>query len=118
MASERRFLVHLPEGAFRDVSDLILSIDYIGDTGAAFINGEMVADNFYHGNPWRIGLKRYAEAVQGDGIYFTCNNCLLMLLTCKIYLKGLGWISQKEGVCQLNKIQVIPEYYATFTIGD
>lgn len=46
MASERRFQVHLPEGAFRDVSDLILSIDYIGDTGAAFINGEMVADNF------------------------------------------------------------------------
>lgn len=28
---------------------------------------------------------------------FICNNCLLMLLTCKIYLKGLGWISQKEG---------------------
>ena len=47
MASERRFQVHLPEGAFRDVSDLILSIDYIGDTGAAFINGEMVADNFF-----------------------------------------------------------------------
>ena len=41
-----------------------------------------------------------------------------MLLTCKIYLKGLRLDFSKGGVCQLNKIQVIPEYYATFTIGD
>ena len=118
MASERRFLVHLPEGAFRDVSDLILSIDYIGDTGAAFINGEMVADNFYHGNPWRIGLKRYAEAVQGDGIYFYLQQLFANATYLQDLPEGLRLDFSKGELCRLNKIQVIPEYYATFTIGD
>ena len=118
MASERRFQVHLPEGAFRDVSDLILSIDYIGDTGAAFINGEMVADNFYHGSPWRIGLKRYAEAIQNDGIYFYLQQLFADATYLQDLPEGLRLDFSKGGVCQLNKIQVIPEYYATFTIGD
>lgn len=118
MASERRFQVHLPEGAFRDVSDLILSIDYIGDTGAAFINGEMVADNFYHGSPWRIGLKRYAEVIQNDGIYFYLQQLFADATYLQDLPEGLRLDFSKGGVCQLNKIQVIPEYYATFTIGD
>ena len=100
------------------MSDLILSIDYIGDTGAAFINGEMVADNFYHGNPWRIGLKRYAEAVQGDGIYFYLQQLFANATYLQDLPEGLRLDFSKGGLCQLNKIQVIPEYYATFTIGD
>ena len=83
MASERRFQVHCGR-CFQRWSDLILSIDYIGDTGAAFINGEMVADNFYHGSPWRIGLKRYAEAISERWYLFLfATIVLLMLLTCK-----------------------------------
>lgn len=116
--SERRFQVRLPKNSFKDVSDLILSIDYIGDTGAAFINGKMVVDNFYHGNPWQIGLKRYAEAIQGDGIYFYLQQLFADATYLQDLPKGLDLDFSKGGVCRLNKMQVIPEYYVTFSIGD
>ena len=44
-----------PEG----VNDLICRVNYIGDTGQCFMAGEMVADHFYNGIPWEIGLKRF-----------------------------------------------------------
>lgn len=45
----------LPPG----VADLFLEIDYIADTVMAFMGNELVADSFYYGEPWRIGLKRF-----------------------------------------------------------
>ena len=45
--------------------DIIMSIDYIGDVGQAFINGHMVADNYYNGNKWEIGLKEINERLNG-----------------------------------------------------
>ncbi len=66
----RRWMVHVPEKAFEGVSDLILNIDYVGDTCAAFIDGEMVTDHFYSGDTWRIGLKRFSDRLEKDGMYF------------------------------------------------
>lgn len=117
-ASDRRFQINLSKDSFKDVSDLILSIDYVGDTGAAFINGKMITDNFYNGTPWKIGLKRYADAIQKDGIYFY----LQQLYGNATYLQDLPEDVKldfsKGGICRLNGIQIIPEYFVTFTIGN
>lgn len=117
-ASERRFQINLSKDSFKEVSDLILSIDYIGDTGAAFANGSMIADNFYNGSPWQIGLKRYAELVQSEGIYFylqplSGNATYLQDLPENIHLDF-----SKGDICRLNDIRVIPEYFVTFTMND
>lgn len=116
--SERRFQINWPKETFKDVSDLILSIDYIGDTGAAFMNGRMIADNFYNGSPWRIGLKRYAEVSQKYGIYFY----LQPLYKSATYLQDLPENIKLDfsggDICRLNDIQIIPEYFVTFTIED
>lgn len=66
----RRWQVFVPQKAFEGVSDLILEIDYTGDTCAAFIDGEMVSDHFYSGAPWRIGLKRFSDRLEDKGMYF------------------------------------------------
>ena len=42
----------LPE----NINDVFVEIDYVGDVGMVFLNGEMVDDHFYFGQPWRIGL--------------------------------------------------------------
>lgn len=44
----------------------MLNIDYIGDTGMAFLNGRLVADHFYFGEEWRIGLKRFFDSAAAD----------------------------------------------------
>ncbi|MCL4395576.1 MAG: beta-galactosidase, partial [Chloroflexi bacterium] len=61
-----RYLVRLPAGAWRGGGDLFLTIDYEGDTGMAFVDGRLVADNFCNGLPWVIGLARLAPDLSGQ----------------------------------------------------
>ena len=55
--------------AFEGVRQLILNVDYIGDIGYAFIDGEMVHDNFCNGAPWEIGLVGLKERLLTSGMY-------------------------------------------------
>jgi len=51
-----------------ELSELFLNINYEGDTGMAFIDGELVADNFNNGQVWSIGLKRFLPAILEKGL--------------------------------------------------
>ncbi|KAF0093562.1 MAG: glycoside hydrolase family protein [Puniceicoccaceae bacterium 5H] len=52
--------VHQSEG-LNGLHDVYLDIDYVGDRALAFIDGELVADHLFHGKPWRIGLRKFAD---------------------------------------------------------
>ena len=43
------------------VPNLWLKLDYQADTAMAFKDGELVADSFYCGTPWSLGLKRFLK---------------------------------------------------------
>ncbi len=114
--NDSRFSVNVAESAFNGVSDLILEIDYTGDTCAAFIDGYMVTDNFFCGTPWQIGLKRFAGRMETPGMYFHMR---------PIYKDAPYMIDLPEDleidfshgdVGVLNGIRVIPEYYADINI--
>jgi beta-galactosidase len=48
-------------------TDPMLRIHYVGDVGRALLNGKLLTDDFYNGNAWEIGLRRYApDILQGD----------------------------------------------------
>jgi hypothetical protein len=40
---------------------VLLNIDYIGDTARLYADGVLVDDNFNDGEPWYVGLDRYAR---------------------------------------------------------
>jgi beta-galactosidase len=42
----------------------LLEIRYTGDVARLYAGGELLMDNFFNGLPWRIGLKRYADALR------------------------------------------------------
>lgn len=67
---ERKYMLRTPNGLPDDLSEAFLSVDYEGDTGMAFQAGCLVADNFNNGLPWVIGLKRFAQALQNEGLCF------------------------------------------------
>src|SRR5262249_35416369 len=46
------------------VNNVILQVDYVGDMGSAYIDGRLVADNFYNGTVWEIGLKQAVPDLQ------------------------------------------------------
>jgi hypothetical protein len=66
--SARKYQLKLPDDALADLSDIFLKVDYEGDTGMAFINGRLVADNFNNGTAWLIGLKRFASEILEKGL--------------------------------------------------
>ncbi|MEI6948650.1 beta-galactosidase [Paraflavisolibacter sp. H34] len=57
----RKLVVPLPQELPEGVNDIFLTVDYTGDTGMGFINGELVTDEFYKGIPWEIGLRKFIE---------------------------------------------------------
>ena len=52
------------------VQEYFLRINYVGDVAMAFMKGQLVQDEFYHGEPWTIGLKRYYDALKTDPLTF------------------------------------------------
>jgi beta-galactosidase len=96
-----------------ELNDLFLKIDYVGDTGMAFINGEMITDHFYHDSPWEIGLKAFMHQLHNTDMVFVFQ---------PIYA-DYGFISDLKTIpefttnnyLQVHGFELIPEYRAILT---
>jgi beta-galactosidase len=51
-----RAVVRVPPDAFAAAAEVILSVDYEGDSAEAYAGGRLAADDFSNGTPWEIGL--------------------------------------------------------------
>ncbi|NIK61552.1 beta-galactosidase [Kribbella shirazensis] len=68
--SESRWLLRVADGVILDPDDLWVDVAYTGDLCRAFDarSGQLLADDFQRGIPWRVKLGRFAEALAADGI--------------------------------------------------
>jgi len=58
--------IHLPQNVRPD-DDPLLRLNYVGDVARITLNGKLLIDDFYNGNPLEIGLRRHApEILHGD----------------------------------------------------
>ncbi|NMC04606.1 MAG: glycoside hydrolase family 35 [Candidatus Lokiarchaeota archaeon] len=57
----------IPKDALDGSQDLFLSIEYIGNSATLNVDGKDVADDFYSGVPWIVGIKRWAPRVLESG---------------------------------------------------
>ena len=60
-AGPRRMSVQVSPLDTPQVQEYFLQVNYIGDVAMAFMKGQLVQDEFYHGEPWTIGLKRFHD---------------------------------------------------------
>lgn len=65
----KRYAVKIDE-PLGSLHDVFMRVNYIGDTGMAFVGQRMIDDHFYSGRPWEIGLKRFLKTIQGKEIVF------------------------------------------------
>ena len=105
----KEWSIHIPQNALDGVSDLFLRIHYVGDTARAYIDGKLVADNFYNGLPWEIGLKRFAPEVFQTGLVVQITP---MRDQSQIYLEDWAKISKGKEP-NIQKIEVLSEYSAS-----
>ena len=56
-----RWTVSIPAEALTGHKSVLLRVRYMGNIGQAFVNGEMISDNFCNGQTWDIRLDDHAE---------------------------------------------------------
>ena len=59
-----KYELSFPERFMDGLKDALLCVDYTGDIGSAFINGDMINDNFCNHNTWEIGLRTFARRLE------------------------------------------------------
>jgi hypothetical protein len=69
MVNQNKAVIDFQPEAFVGVKELLLQIDYVGDIGYAFIDGELIHDNFCNNTTWEIGLHQHKQDLLAKGMY-------------------------------------------------
>ena len=107
--SNRKYTLEL-NSDIAQLNDLFVNIDYIGDRGMAFINGQLITDHLYQERKWEIGLKSYATQLKDDKIVLVFSP----MYPDYSYLEDLTNVPKFENgkFLKVNGIEVVPEYKA------
>lgn len=107
--------VSIPSDALTGLSDAFIKIDYTGDTGEAYAEGRLIADDFYAGLPMTIGLKRFAKLLPGKSFQFQ-----VVPLTDEraiFFEKGTREPLKGKTVAELKRVEIIPQYEVIINLG-
>jgi beta-galactosidase len=89
--------------------DPILRLHYVGDVARVTLNGKLLTDDFYNGNPLEVGLRRYApEILTGD----LRIEILPLRKDAPIYLakEAQPDFGGKQSVVSLYRVEIVPRY--------
>ena len=101
--------IAVPAGAMNGLSELFLEVDYTGDVARLSRNHLLLDDNFYNGEPWTIGLKRFL-APQGPSAFEL--SILPLRKDAPVYFELLAppQFDASGQIGKLNGVRLIPEY--------
>jgi beta-galactosidase len=60
-APPKAWLIQIGDIDWDSVSDVLVRFEYIGDTARLYLDGLLVADNFWSKPDWEVGLKRWKK---------------------------------------------------------
>jgi beta-galactosidase len=113
---EARWSITLPSDSLKGLNELYLQVGYRGDVARLSAGSKLLTDNFYNGETWSIGLRRFIEPkmnsfelsilpLRSDApVYFE--------LTRDLAFKANGQIDT------IDDLRLIPEYQLVLTDGD
>lgn len=109
----RRMSVHFNDSIDKpQVQEYFLQVDYVGDVAMAFIDGQLCQDEFWHGEPWTIGLKRYKEKMSTQDMTFYVRpiDGSLEFVKRDLSKQTSGIDFSKGPVVDIKNVRIIPEY--------
>ncbi len=100
--------VKLPDGIDAG-DDYLLGISYVGDVARVYCGDTLLTDNFYNGNVFEIGLRRYAPEIYQKGLTL---KILPLKKDAPIYLQKEARpdFGSAESFLQLSSVELIPEW--------
>lgn len=110
LSGENKLQVKLPQ-LQNNINDYFLDIDYMGDTGMAFIDGDLVADDFFKGLNWEIGLKQFIKSSENKEMQFYFRP-IYKAAPFLVDLKPdvIPFFSKKPKLVEIKKVSLIPEF--------
>ncbi|MDZ4362849.1 beta-galactosidase [Brevundimonas sp.] len=104
----------LPADALEGLSDAFLRIDYTGDVARLFDEVELLDDQFFYGPEWEIGLKRFADRLDGPWTL----TVLPLRADSPVYIQEEVRPDIPEGgqVAELTGARIVPEYELILTV--
>jgi beta-galactosidase len=109
-----RWSVTLPPDPLEGLNDLYLQVGYRGDIARLSAGNKLLTDNFYDGQPWSIGLRRFIEAKQHNSFEL---NVLPLRRDAPVYfeLAEHSQFGPNGQVGLLDDLRLIPEYQLVLT---
>jgi hypothetical protein len=100
--------VSIPTAPFAAAHELYLQVDFIGDIGRAYLGETLIADHFYHGRTWEIGLKRFVPQAMQTDLYL---KFLPLRKDAPIYLPENAWpdFQGTDEIVRVDKISLAVE---------
>ncbi len=109
----RRMSVHFNDSITApQVQEYFMQVDYVGDVAMAFIDGQLCQDEFWHGEPWTIGLKRYKQKMHTQDMTFYIRplNGKLPFVSRDLSEQVRGLDFSKGPVVDIRGVRIVPEY--------
>ncbi len=94
-----------------------LQIQYVGDVARLEVGQRLLADDFYKGTTWEIGLKRFAPEALGKNLEL---KIMPLRKDAKIYLPHDAWpqFPPSGEIAEVSGIRVAPEYEVRVDLGE
>lgn len=110
------YVVTAEGNVLEDLNDVFLKIDYVGDYGQVMLDGHLIADQFYYGAPWEIGLKRFASQLKDQPLYLYFR-AIRKDQACLAYFKDrMPPFGDKDEYLEIRSVTVVPEYKCRINI--
>ncbi|WP_241846975.1 beta-galactosidase [Streptomyces sp. CB02414] len=111
------YRVTVPQEAFAGGGEVLLRVTYTGDVARAYIGGRLVADHFWYGPDWEIGLRRFAGQAVEHGVEI---RVLPLPEESEVYVDA----SVRDGLAAgrkraaVDRVSLIPVHRATLRVAD
>lgn len=111
-AKAAQWSIDIPADALHGLSEVFLEIHYKGDVARLNAGQRLLDDNFFNGQPWQIGLRRFLDPAKPS--HFTLE-ILPLRADAPIYLQDAPKINPGGQIDTLDSVRLIPQYQLTVT---
>lgn len=111
-----KWSINVPAGATDGLNELYMQIKYKGDVARLYASQRLLTDDFYNGQPWSIGLRRFLNA-KGPATFEL--SILPLRKDAPVYLElpdRLEFLSNGQ-IGSIDDISLVPEYELVIDAG-
>jgi hypothetical protein len=109
LALAAKWAITVPPTNMSHLSELFLEVKYEGDVARLYEDHRLLTDDFYNGQPWSIGLRRFLDP-KGAGKFEL--HILPLRKDAPVYLElsNPAQFSANGQAAKLDSIRLVPEY--------